>query len=66
MLTLQVLYLLWQIRPSVTRRYCVKMTARSVVRSALSGSKMCLVFKKTKNNSQGQPLPPEILTQLHY
>ena len=30
--------------PSVTRRYCVKTTARSTVLFALSGSKMCLVF----------------------
>ena len=32
------------VRPSVTRRYCVKMTVRSTVQFALSGSKMCLVF----------------------
>ena len=29
---------------SVTRRYCVKMTARSTVQFALSDSKMCLVL----------------------
>jgi len=32
------------VRPSVTRRYCVKTTARSMVQFALSDSKMCLVF----------------------
>ena len=31
------------VRPSVTRRYCVKTTARSTVQFALSYSKMCLV-----------------------
>jgi len=30
--------------PSVTRRYCVKTTARSTVLLALSDSKMCLVL----------------------
>ena len=30
--------------PSVTRRYCVKMTARSKVQFAQSDSKMCLVL----------------------
>ena len=29
---------------SVTRRYCVKTTARSTVQFALSDSEMCLVF----------------------
>jgi len=32
------------VRLSVTRRYCVKMTARSTVQFALSDSKMCLVL----------------------
>jgi len=30
--------------PSVTRRYCVKTTARSMVQFALLDSKMCLVL----------------------
>ena len=30
--------------PSVTRRYCVKTTARSTVQFGLSDSKMCLVL----------------------
>jgi len=30
--------------PSVTRRYCVKTTARNTVQFALSDSKMCLVL----------------------
>ena len=45
--------------PSVTRRYCVKTTARSTVQFALSDSKMCLSFV-TRNIIQGRPLPPEI------
>jgi len=44
MLKLQALYKLPQFRPSVTRRYCVKTTARSTVQFALSDSKMCLVL----------------------
>ena len=32
------------VRLSVTRRYCVKTTARSTVQFALSDSKMCLVL----------------------
>jgi len=48
---------------SVTRRYCVKTTARSTVQFALSDSKMCLVLQKPKNIAQGRPLPPEILTR---
>jgi len=32
------------VRLSVTRRYCVKMTAHSTVQFALSYSKMCLVL----------------------
>jgi len=32
------------VRPSVTRRYCVKTTARSTVQFVLSDSKMCLVL----------------------
>jgi len=48
MLALQALYYLRQFRPSVcpsvTRRYCVKTTARSTVQFALSDSKMCLVL----------------------
>jgi len=51
------------IRPSVTRQYCVKTTARSMVQFALSDSKMCLVLYKPKNIPQGRPLPPEILAQ---
>jgi len=32
--------------PSVTRRYCVKTTARSKVQFAISDRKMCLVFSE--------------------
>jgi len=32
------------VRPSATRRYCVKTTARSTVQFALLDSKMCLVL----------------------
>jgi len=68
MLALQALYWLQQlrpsVRPSVTRRYRVKTTARSTVQFALSDSKMCLNFVEIKKIfSQGQPLPPEILAQ---
>jgi len=52
MLALQALYELQQFRLSVclsarlsvTRRYCVKTTARSTVQFALLDSKMCLVL----------------------
>jgi len=50
-------------RVSVTRRNCVKTTARSTVQFARSDSKMCLVLWKPKNIPQGRPLPPEILAQ---
>jgi len=49
--------------PSVTRQYCVKTTARSMVQFAPLHSKMCLVLEKPKNIPQGRPLPPEILAQ---
>jgi len=49
------------VRLFVTRWYCVKTMARSLVQFALSGSKMCLVLYKLKNILQGRPLPPEIL-----
>ena len=52
-LALHALYQLRQFRPSVrlsvTSRYCVKTTAHSTVRFALSDSKMCLVLQKPKN-----------------
>jgi len=51
------------VRPSVTRRYCVKTTARSTVQFAPLDSKMCLVLQKPKNIPQGPPLTPEILAQ---
>ena len=41
---------------SVTRRYCVKTTARSTVQFALSDSKMSS-FLETNNIPKGQPLP---------
>jgi len=47
------------VRLSVTRRYCVKTTARSTVQFALSDSKLSS-FVETKNIPQGGPLPPEI------
>ena len=51
------------VRPSVTRRYCVKTTARSTVQFAPLDSKMCLVLPKPKNIPHGRPLPLEILAQ---
>ena len=49
------------VRLSVTRRYCVKTTARTTVQFAPLDSKMYLVLWKPKNIAQGRPLPPEIL-----
>ena len=49
------------VRLSVTRWYCVKTTARSMVQFAPLDSKMCLVLYKPKNIPQGRHLPPEIL-----
>ena len=51
------------VRLSVTRRCCVKTTARSTVLFALSDCKMCLVLEKLKNIPQERPLLPEILLQ---
>jgi len=44
--------------PSVTRRYCVKTTARSTVQFGLSDSKMCLVLYKPKKYSPGTTPSP--------
>jgi len=49
--------------PSVTRRYCVKTTARSTMQFSPLDSKMCLVLYKSKNIPQGRTLPTEILAQ---
>ena len=46
------------VRLSVTRRYCVKTTARSTVQFAPLDSKMCLVLNKPKNIPEGRPLFP--------
>ena len=54
------------VRLSVTRRYCVKTTARSTVQFALSDSKMCLVLQKPKNIPQGRPLPQKSWLQVTY
>ena len=48
------------VRLTVTRRYCVKTTARSTVQFAPSDSKMSS-FVETKNIPEGRPLSPEIL-----
>ena len=45
------------VRPSATRRYCVKTTARSTVQFALSDSKMCLVLQKPKIIPRDDPFP---------
>jgi len=42
---------------SVTRRYCVKTTARSTVQFTLSDSKMCLVLWKPKIFPRDDPFP---------
>ena len=46
---------------SVTRRYCVKTTARSTVQFALLDSKMSLVLYKPKIFPRDDPFPHEIL-----
>ena len=43
--------------PSVTRRYCVKTTARSTVQFAPLDSKMCLVLYKQKIFPRDDPFP---------
>ena len=45
------------VHPSVTRRYCVKTTARSTVQFALSDSKMRLVLQKPNNIPGDDPFP---------
>jgi len=54
------------VRPSVTRRYSVKTTARSTAQFALSDSKRCLVLQKAKNIPQGRPLPLKSWLQVTY
>jgi len=51
------------VRLSVTRRYCVKMTARSTVQFALSISKKVSSFVETKKIYRGTTPSPEILAQ---
>ena len=51
---------------SVTRRYCVKTTARSTVQFALSDSKMCPVLSKPENIPQRRPLPVKSSLDLTY
>jgi len=46
------------VRPSVTRRYCVKTTACSTVHFAPLDSKMCLVLLETKTYSPGSTRSP--------
>ena len=43
-LAITIPFVCLSVRPSVTRRYCVKTTARSTVQLPLSDSKMCLVL----------------------
>jgi len=50
------------VRPSVTRRYCVKTTAHSKVKFALSDSKLSS-FLETKKYSQGTTSSPWNLAQ---
>jgi len=54
------------VRPSVTRRYCVKTTARSTVQFALSDSKMCLVLYKLKKFPRDDPFPLKSWLQVTY
>ena len=54
------------VRPSVTRRYCVKTTACSTVQFALSDSKMCLVLSKPKIFPRDDPFPMKFCLKLTY
>ena len=54
------------VRLSVTRRYCVKTTARSTMQFSLLDSKMRLVLYKPKNIPQGRPLPLKSWLELTY
>jgi len=54
------------VRPSVTRRYFVKTTARSTVHFALSDSKLSVVLCKPKNIPQVRPLPLKSWLQVTY
>jgi len=57
-LALQALYLLWQFRPSVLHAPVLCQNDCTVRQQNVSS------FLETKKNIQeGQPLPPEILTQ---
>ena len=51
------------VRPSVTRQYCVKTTARSPVQFALSDSKMCLVLQKPKIFPKDDPFPRNLVSK---
>ena len=51
---------------SVTRRYCVKTTARSTVQFSPLDSKMCLVLYKPQNIPQGRPLPLKFWLKVTY
>ena len=54
------------IRPSVTRRYCVKTTARSTVQFALSDSKMCQFCRNQKIFPTDDPFPLKSWLNLTY
>jgi len=55
------------VRPSVTRRYCVKTTARSTVQFALSHCKNVSSFVETKKNvPKGRPLSLKSWLQVTY
>jgi len=54
------------VRPSVTRRYCVKTTARRTVQFALSDSKMYLVCRNQKLFSRDDPFPLKSWLQVTY
>ena len=51
---------------SVTRRYCVKTTARSTVQFALSDSKMCPVFRNQKILPRDDRFPLKSWLQVTY
>jgi len=54
------------VRPSDTRRYCVKTTACSTVQFAPSDSKMCLVLQKPKIFTMDDLFPLKSWLQVTY
>ena len=54
------------VRPSVTRQYCVKTTARSTVQFAPLDSNMCLVLYEPKIFPRDDPFPLKFCLKVTY